>query len=269
MIAKFEQWTEMELLEQLAASEHRLNEGRRVQDQNPEVLQLPGFHVDMAVECRRIAICRYVLGQPASAVRPLLEAASRHYLALFLLRDLNEESLTRARGEHQDISFFTSDRMFAGVSTALIVNLPTIIQKIAGLPWETYSSLHPAKHGVYHATIAILLDAGLAKNDDALKKSEALWLRAETYDAPPPLLDRLLPAVMAVQAALKLDSEAFHDAMGELLRVHEYQIIAQTGPKNVATLVCFEALVGMAVAIRAGLYPFRINSPFAPQSWIG
>jgi len=68
---------------------------------------------------------------------------------------------------------------------------------------------------------------------------------------------------------LKLEGEDFHASVNELLRVHEAQANSDSGSRNVATLVCFEALVATAVAIRAGLDPIRIPSPYAPLSWIG
>jgi len=269
MITGLNQLTESELRQWLGASEQRLAEGRRVQERNPDVVRLPGFHVDMAVQCRRIAVCRYALGDPVSATRPLLEAVSRHYLALFLLRDLGQENGLRARGEAPDISFFTSDRMFAGLSIAVVVNLKSVIEKITTLPWDTYSSVHPPKFGLYHATMALLLDAALNRTEAALEKSQALCANAENYGAPPPLTERLLSMVRAVQAGLKLDGEDFHASLSELLRVHEAQANSDSGSRNVATLVCFEALVAMAVAIRAGRDLSCIDSPYAPLSWIG
>src|SRR5215472_17057535 len=205
MIAALNELTEPELRQWLSASEQKLAEGRRAQERNPDVVRLPGFHVDMAVQCRRIAVCRYALCDPASATRPLLEAVSRHYLALFLLRDLGQENGLRARGEALDISFFTSDRMFAGLSMAVVVNLKSVIEKMATLPWETYSSVYPPRFGLHHATIALLLDAALNRTEAALEKSQALCANAQNYGAPPPLIERLLPMVRAVQAGLKLE----------------------------------------------------------------
>lgn len=229
----------------------------------------PALYADEASACRALVAIRYALGDAPSELRALLSRCAQSYAKLFALRDLSRESEMRRRGDHVDASMYSPERAFAGVVSAITVFAPKVLLQFAALPREAYCNVFPPQFGIYHAAIAVLLDAALNTRDRLSEHLGEFRAAAADTGVHPTLVRRLVPVIDAVEALLtKHDAQGVDFALKALAEVHREDAQSGRGSTHWATLLCFDGLAIISMASRYGTQ-LRVDSPYLPIELIG